>query len=114
MQKQIALIHTVSGLVPLFTELLTKYLPGWSCFNIVDESLLKTTIQNGALTPATGRRVASYVWSASDAGAEAILVTCSSIGPLVDTVRPLSSVPLLRVDEAMADAAVQQGSRIGV
>jgi Asp/Glu/hydantoin racemase len=114
MPGQLSLIHTVASLVPLFEELVHKHLPQWTLFNIVDESLLKNTIRSGSLTPATGRRLIGHIGSAIDAGADAILVTCSSVGPAVDAARPFSSVPLLRVDEAMADAAVAQGSRIGV
>jgi Asp/Glu/hydantoin racemase len=41
-------------------------------------------------------------------------MTCSSLSPVVDDVRPLLGVPILKIDEAMAEAAVSMGSRIGV
>src|SRR5262249_49846109 len=114
MPRQLALIHTVTALVPVFAELTQRLLPGWETFNIVDESLLRNTIRAGALAPATSRRLAGYVWSAVDAGADAVLVTCSSLGPAVDAAMPLCPVGLFRVDEAMADAALAAGRRIGV
>lgn len=114
MAKQLAFVHTVPGLVPTFADLARASLPGWETFNIVDESLLRNTIRTGRLTEATMRRVAGHVWSAVDAGADAVLVTCSSIGPAVDATRPLCPVPLFRIDEAMADRAVATGPRIGV
>src|SRR6185312_4124762 len=46
--------------------------------------------------------------------ADAVLVTCSSIGPAVDASRPFVPVPVLRVDEPMADEAVRLGRRVGV
>lgn len=39
-------------------------------------------------------------------------MTCSPIGPAVDAGRPFDSVPLVRVDEAMAREAVRCGPRI--
>ena len=114
MPRQLALIHTVTALVPVFADLTQTLLPGWETFNIVDESLLRNTIRAGALSPLTSRRLAGYVWSAVDAGAEAVLVTCSSLGPAVDATVPLCPVKLFRVDEAMADAALTAGGRIGV
>jgi len=42
------------------------------------------------------------------------LVTCSSIGAAVEASAALTKVPVLRVDQPMADKAVQIGSRIGV
>jgi Asp/Glu/hydantoin racemase len=112
--KQIAMIHTVTALVPVFAELLQKELPAWESFNIVDESLLRNTIRTGELSVTTMRRLAGYVWSAADAGADAVMVTCSSLGPAVEAAMPLAPVKLFRVDEAMADAAVVDAQRIGV
>lgn len=66
------------------------------------------------MSKATARRVAGYVLSAVDADADAILVTCSSIGPAVDAARPFCPVPLVRVDEGMAERALALGERIGV
>jgi Asp/Glu/hydantoin racemase len=114
MAKQLAFVHTVPGLVPTFADLARAHLPAWETFNIVDESLLRNTIRGGRLSEETMRRVAGHVWSAVDAGADAVLVTCSSIGPAVDATRPLCPVPLFRIDEAMADRAVATGPRIGV
>lgn len=112
--KELALIHTVTGLVPVFEALVKEHLPGWKVFNIVDESLLRHTIRDGELSSARKRRVAGYIFSAIEAGAGAILVTCSSIGPAVDQTRPFCPVPLLRVDEGMADKATDLADRIGV
>ena len=114
MGGQLALIHTVPGLIAVFEPLVHRHLPGWTPFNIVDESLLRISIREGSMSKATARRVAGYVFSAVDAGADAILVTCSSIGGAVDAARPFCPVPLVRVDEGMAERAVVTGRRIGV
>jgi Asp/Glu/hydantoin racemase len=58
--------------------------------------------------------VASYLESAELAGADYIMVTCSSIGPAVEAAAKFISVPVLRVDQPMADQAVRTGKRIGV
>ncbi len=113
-QKTLALIHTSATLVPVFAELCSKYLPGIKVFNIVDDSLIKNTIACGELTASTSRRVVNYAGSAEEAGADFILFTCSSIGPAVETAASITGVPVLRVDQPMADKAVQSGKRIGV
>jgi Asp/Glu/hydantoin racemase len=114
MLRQLGLIHTSHVLVPIFADLARRHLPGWETFNIVDDSLLRNTIRAGELEAATLRRLAQYVWSAADAGAEAVLVTCSSMGPAIDAGMALSPVRLFRIDEAMAAAALEIGSRIAV
>jgi len=112
--KTLGLIHTSATLVPVFAELCGKYLPGIKTFNIVDDSLIKNTIACGELTPSTSKRVVGYAASAEEAGADFILFTCSSIGPAVETAATLTGVPVLRVDQPMADIAVAAGTKIGV
>ena len=112
--KTLGLIHTSATLVPVFQQLCTQYLPGVQVFNIVDDSLIKHVIRNNALLPETARRVVDYAGSAEAAGADFILYTCSSIGAAVETAARLTSVPVLRVDQPMADQAVRTGKRIGV
>jgi Asp/Glu/hydantoin racemase len=112
--RRVVLLHTVAGLVPVFEEL-AKVLPGdVKVSNIVDESLLEDAIAAGGLTPAVTRRVVDHVASAADSGAVAVLVTCSSIGPAVQIASKLVDVPVLRIDEPMASAAIESGGRIGV
>ncbi|MDB5612454.1 MAG: hypothetical protein JWQ22_107 [Devosia sp.] len=110
----LAFIHTVAGLIPTFKGLADELLPGWSSFNIVDESLLQATIREGRLSKRTMQRLNQYVTSASDVGADAVVVTCSSLGDGVENVRPLASIPLFRIDQGMALDAVRQSRRIGV
>ena len=112
--RQLGLIHTAHVLVPIFADLARRHLPEWETFNIVDDSLLRNTIRAGQLELATSRRLAQYVWSAADAGADAVMVTCSSMGPAVDAGMALSPVRLFRIDDAMAAAALEIGGRIAV
>lgn len=111
---KLALIHTSPVLVPLFSSLCARHLPGIEVFHAVDESLIKNTIKAGKLEKLTIRRLVNQVQSAREAGADAVLVTCSSIGAAVPVARQLFDFPVLRIDEAMAEEAVQSGTRIGV
>lgn len=112
--RNLALIHTVAGLIGPLDNLAQQHMPDWATFNMLDESLLRGTIRDGRLTGQTIRRLTTLIWSAVDAGAQAIAVTCSSLGPAVEAARPLCPVPLFRIDEGMALAATNLGPRIGV
>jgi Asp/Glu/hydantoin racemase len=114
MSQKLGLIHTSATLVPVFAALCREKLPDVETFNIVDDSLVRGIREAGALTAPLARRVAAYLESAELAGADFILVTCSSIGPAVEAGAQLTGVPVLRVDQPMADRAVQTGTRIGV
>lgn len=113
-RKILALIHTSATLVPVFAQLCKAKLPQVDTFNIVDDSLVRAIGARGSLTADIARRVEAYVTSAEAGGADYILVTCSSIGAAVEASAPFSVVPVLRVDQPMADRAVQTGRRIGV
>ena len=112
--KTLGLIHTSATLVPAFAELCAQQLPGVETFNIVDDSLIKDVIRRSKLTEQTAARVGDYVRSAEQAGADQILVTCSSIGRAVEAAQSHVTTPVLRVDQPMADNAVRQATRIGV
>lgn len=114
MKKTLAFIHTSPVLIPTFTELAGELLTGVNCYHMVDESLIKNTIAAGHLTKTTARRVLGMIESAQQAGASAAMVTCSSIGQAVTWSRLFVEMPVFRIDEAMADAAVAKGGRIGV
>jgi Asp/Glu/hydantoin racemase len=112
--KTLGLIHTSATLVPVFQQLCNDLLPGVNVFNIVDDSLIKDVITRGELTEKTAGRVIKYVASAEEAGADYILVTCSSIGAAVETAAGFTKTPVLRVDQPMADLAIRSGKKIGV
>lgn len=112
--KTLGFVHTSATLVPLFQQLSNEFLKGVETFNIVDDSLIKDVIKKGKVMPNTASRVVQHILAAEGAGADVILVTCSSIGAAIETAATLSAVPVIRVDQAMADEAVQIGDRIGV
>ncbi len=112
--KKLALLHTSPVLTPLFASLCAKWMPEVRIFHMVDESLIKNTIEAGQLQKITIRRLIGQIGSGFDGGADAVLVTCSSIGPGVEIAQTVFDRPVIRVDEAMARKAVEQGQRIGV
>lgn len=110
----LALIHTSPTLTPVFAEICKKHLPDVNVFHMVDESLIQDTIRAGSLRKVTMRRIIDQIASAEAAGANAVLVTCSSIGPGVTLAKQLFDIPVIRIDDAMAEEAVLRANRIGV
>jgi Asp/Glu/hydantoin racemase len=82
-----------------------------------DPSILAEVRERGYVTPtATARLVGLYV-DAINAGADAVLNCCSSVGEAADSVQDMArftGIPIVRIDEAMCRAAVIAGRRIGV
>lgn len=112
--KQLGLIHTVARLAPTFADLADELLPGVGVTVIVDELLLKETVRDGSVGEATVARLRGHVAALIGYGVDGVLVTCSSIGAVVDAIAADSAVPVYRVDRPMAESAVAAGSSVGV
>ncbi|WP_369199398.1 aspartate/glutamate racemase family protein [Streptomyces sp. PU-14G] len=110
---RVCVLHTVTSLPAVFEPLVRRHAPAARPYHVVDESLLADTIDHGPL-PRTADRLAAYVSHAEAAGADAVLVTCSSIGQAAEQARAHVSIPVLRVDDPMAEQAVDRGRRIAV
>lgn len=77
----------------------------------VRPDLLASAERSGGLTRDIADETASVLRSLSR-GADAVVLTCSTLGPSVDGLRHTTSVPILRVDAALAEKAVHAGGKI--
>jgi Asp/Glu/hydantoin racemase len=111
--KRIAFLHTVAALAEKFKVLAGDSLPGIDIFHMLDESLLQDLMRQRSV-PAVTRRLITLVGLAVDAGAELVVFTCSSTSPLIDMARRCHEVPILKIDDPLAERAVQLGRCIGV
>lgn len=82
--------------------------------NIIDDSLLNDTRLYGGMTTAIANRMLSYAKAAEYSGADGVLVTCTSVNNATKMIRPLLSIPILNIEEPVAEMAVSAGTRIGV
>jgi Asp/Glu/hydantoin racemase len=110
---RIGFIHTVGFLVESFRQRAAAELAGADCFHILNESLLQDLLR-GAPQPLVWRRVVAQIVLAAEAGADLLVVTCSSTSPAVDLARPLLTQPVLKIDDPMMAAAARLGGRIGL
>jgi aspartate/glutamate racemase len=112
--KQLAILYT--GLVPVAgtLALAKEILPDVRVINIVDDSLLDDVLAAGGLTQDITRRICQYALAAEDGGADVILSQCSSVGEAIDVARKLVHIPIVKIDEPMAEEALRFGSRVAV
>ena len=114
MSSCLVLVHTVPPLLEVFNQLMAEILPGVKVFHILDEPMLERVKRRGGLADEDGERLAQHVAGAAAIGADVVLVTCSTISPVVDMIRSSVPIPVLKIDEAMIREAVSLGSRVGV
>ncbi len=112
MDKILVFIHTLPPLVVEFDHLSRQMLPGVTVKHILDEPLLELVKRQGGLSNAHAERLLAHVQTAAELEANAVLVTCSTISPLVDLVRGRIRMPVLKIDEAMIERAVTTSLKI--
>lgn len=112
--KTVVAIHTAMPMVEPTRELFSKHLPDVRLINIVDDSLIQDVIEAGKVPSAVEKRLVNYYYSAIDAGADVIFNTCSSVGDIALKAKDLFDIPLVKIDDNMAEAAVNESSSIGV
>ncbi len=111
---KLALIHTSPATLEPLKAQAAELLPGVEIVNFVDDSILPQLLKNGGNVGEVEDRLLHYAQFAEQVGADAILSACSSLGELTPSAQHVVSVPVVRIDDAMAAAAVQRGRRIGV
>lgn len=107
-------IHTSNVSYNDLKELFKKYAPEVEYFNIVDDSLLEEVKTVGHVTPNIISRMSQYFKIAEMMGADLIFNQCSSVGEAADIAAKCVNIPVVKVDEAMAEKAVEMGSKIAV
>ncbi|MEC0174554.1 aspartate/glutamate racemase family protein, partial [Paenibacillus favisporus] len=111
---KLAVIHTTPVTVDPLRDLAQQLMPGLRVINLVDDSILPELAENGGRVEAIAGRWRQYAHIAERQGADCILNACSSIGELCAAVQPEIAVPIVRIDEAMAEHAVRSAGTIGV
>lgn len=110
---RLGIVHTSFALVEPLGALAREMLPGATVVNIVDDTLLSYAREHGVDDSLT-RRMGLFFQGAVEAGADVILNACSTVGETVDAHRERITVPILKIDEAMAEQAVAAGRKIAV
>jgi len=117
MPQTLACIHTSMVFINVETmmnDIFKEIMPKVRRINIVDDSLLADVMSSGKITQSVTRRICTYVQAAEESGADAILSLCSSLGPTIDVARPLVNIPVIKIDDPMAEEAARSAKRIGV
>jgi Asp/Glu/hydantoin racemase len=114
MKTRIALIHAVSVAIQPVQEAFLALWPEAECGNILDDSLSLDRERDGILTAAMTQRIVALAEYAAAAGAAGILFTCSAFGEAIEAAAARAAIPVLKPNEAMFEAALAAGRRIGM
>ena len=112
--RRVVAIYTAPALVEPCKAAFQSKAPWIELVNIVDDRLIFDINARGSIDAKLESRTMSYFSAAESCEADAILCTCSSIGEIAAKAAKRLTTPVIRIDGAMVEAAVEQGTRIGV
>lgn len=112
MAKTLAFLHTSPVHIATFARLLAQTDPAIPVRHIVDPSLLDEARVSGTMTPQLAQRVADTVRAALQDDTAVVVRTCSTICGCTEQATQAPGAAVLRVDCAMAEAAVAVGQRM--
>ena len=81
---------------------------------LTEDSLIQDILANEGPTPSIIKRMCAYAMMAQEAGADLIVNQCSSVSEVADIYEKLLDIPVLKVDQPMAEKAVELGSKIAL
>lgn len=112
--RRVGMVHAVAVAVGPVRRAFEELWPDAVLAGLLDESLSPDLAAAGSLTPELTRRIAWLGGYLVEAGADAVLFTCSAFGSAISEFAAKASVPVLKPNEAMFERAVRCGSRIGM
>lgn len=114
MRKRIVLIHAVAVAMDRVEQAFRRLWPEPERVNLLDDSLSVDRGQEADLSPAMFERFSRLGSYARDIGADGVLFTCSAFGEAIEAVARDATWPVLKPNEAMFEAALEAGTRIGM
>jgi Asp/Glu/hydantoin racemase len=114
MNPRIVLLHaTPVAMQPIQAAFSTLW-PEAETVNLLDDGLSIDRAREDDLSESLINRFVDFGQYGRRMGAAGILITCSAFGPAIDKLAATVPVPVLKPNEAMFQAAIAQGSRIGM
>jgi Asp/Glu/hydantoin racemase len=114
MKARIALIHAVAVAIEPVLDAFRQLWPQAECANILDDSLGIDRERDDVLTEAMSSRIRALAEYGASTGASGMLFTCSAFGEAIAAAAAVSPIPVLKPNEAMFEAALATGRRIGM
>lgn len=111
---RIALLHATPVAMEPIHNAFVRLWADAELINLLDDGLSVDRARMNELTEPMIERFVSLCRYAESTGADGLLVTCSAFGPAIERATRDMSIPVLKPNEAMFQAAIEAGNRIGM
>jgi len=114
MRARIALVHAMRASMAASEAAFARTWPEAHLAQLLDDALPTDLERAGGVDAAMERRFVALTRTMVDAGADAVLFTCSAFGRAIEAARDAVDVPVMKPNEAAVAAAVARGGPIAL
>ena len=114
--KTLGIIHAVNLTIRAMQPLLERYIPDIEVVHVCDDTIQRDNIRAGVgvIPKQNYFKFAQYAHNLQEAGADMILLACSTFNYAAELARPMIDIPIMQIDRPMMELAVCQGRRVGL
>lgn len=112
----IGIIHAALISSKSVQPFIEEIIPDVTVAHVVDDTIQNTNFacEPGIIPKNNFFKFATYAHFLEEAGADLILLACSTFNQAVEFAQPMINVPILQIDRPMMDLAISHGNRIGL
>ena len=111
---RIGIIHATPNAIAPMKESLKKYSNQIQSLHFLDEGIIEGVNQSGTVTAPLLKRLLGLIEKADESHVDGVVLSCSSFTPYIEKIEPYFDFPIVSVDYAMLEKAVDAGKRIGI
>lgn len=114
--KTLGIIHAVNLTIRAMQPFLERYIPDIQVVHLCDDTIQRDNIRAGVgvIPKRNYFKFAQYAHNLQEAGADMILLACSTFNYAAELARPMIDIPIMQIDRPMMELAVCQGRRVGL
>src|ERR1039457_3777993 len=115
-KKTLGIIHAVNLTIRAMQPFVEKFIPEGDVVHLCDDTIQRDNILAGVgvIPKRNYFKFAQYAHNLQEAGADMILLACSTFNYAAELARPMIDIPIMQIDRPMMEAAVSQGARVGL
>ena len=115
-KKTLGIIHAVNLTIRAMQPFLERFIPDIEVVHLCDDTIQRDNIRAGVgvIPKRNYFKFAQYAHNLQEAGADMILLACSTFNYAAELARPMIDIPIMQIDRPMMETAVCQGRRVGL
>ncbi len=112
--KKVALVSSTRAVFGPMEAAFREVFPEAQILHLLDETLIEDFRREGGLSPHSRHKALQMALTAQEGGVDGVLVTCSTLSPSVDDLRPFLKIPVVKIDEPVIEEVVRKAEKIGL